>query len=123
MPALRCFERCYDREPFVCGNPASWMRANSNVFENAFFCTEHRGADDEPIPGTFFARRVSVAADVLFAATSSKPESAQREALGRLERAVERAGGVINLHAVTSLVGRYTGQAPALPAGRGRVRA
>jgi hypothetical protein len=85
-----------------------------------YYCDRHRRPTDEPIAAEPLIRRVSVTLEVLFAAVNWLPgPGPQLEALARLETAVEEAGGVINLHAVNSVMGRCAGLAVARQADRG----
>lgn len=91
--------------------------------EAAFFCDECRRDGDEPIADSAVFRRVSVNLVVYLSATSLVPRLAQTEAVARLERAIEAAGGVVNLLQVSSAAGSLAPHAePAgVRAGRGRV--
>src|SRR4051812_38085418 len=104
-PALRCFYRDQDRPAAVCAKHARWMRANGSSLPSGYFCDEHMSIGDVPIPPAVIFRRVSVQLEVVMSATDFAPPSAQAEAVATLEAAVERAGGVVNLHTVTSVVG------------------
>jgi hypothetical protein len=61
-----------------------------------------------------------VTVELYFAAVSAIESIAHAEAVERLERAVARAGGVINLHTCRSLIGRAS--APGRPARRTKRR-
>lgn len=111
-PTIRCFHRDPDRSPAACARQARWMRPGASSVPSGYFCDEHVSPGDVPIPATVIFRRVSVQLEVLFSATDFSPGMAQAEAVAALERAVERVGGVINLHTVTSVVGRYASPAP-----------
>ena len=82
-----------------------------------FYCYRHRREGDVPLAGEVLFRRVSITLEAVFAASSSVPMVAKIEALARLDRAVKGAGGFVNLHAVTTVVGR--GRPPPAP-GEGR---
>ncbi|NUR55172.1 MAG: hypothetical protein HOQ29_12045 [Acidobacteria bacterium] len=112
-PPIRCFHRLELPELPVCARPARWIRPSANCQPDGYFCDEHRQRTDAPIAEPTLIRRVNVTLEVLFAATSWTAGCAHAEALSRLERAVESAGGVINLHAVGSVIGRC-----AAPGGR-----
>lgn len=119
-PKLRCFHRDPDLPTFVCGRDAVWKRPPSGGLPGGFFCAVHSTADDTPIDDEALFRLVHVTVDVLFAGVSFNPSVAQSEALSQLERAVEGAGGVINLHACRSEVGRGQPQPPVGPQRPGR---
>lgn len=108
-PPIRCFHRHEDHELAPCGQGARWIRWRKSVLPQGYFCDRHRAPGDEPILAEPLIRRVSVSLEVLFSATNWIAEPGQVEAVARLERAVESAGGVINLHAVTSVIGRCAG--------------
>jgi hypothetical protein len=116
-PPLRCCQQLPDSEPGICGGFASLQRVNSSNLQIGFYCAEHGQDGDTPIAAVVTFRRVAVTLEVFFAGTSPIPALAQAEALRRLEDAVERAGGLLNLSAVTSVVGRYT---PPPPPAKGR---
>ena len=68
-------------------------------------------------------RRVSLTLEVLFAGVSHIPAMAQIEAVARLERAVEAAGGIVSLNAASSTVGRYEPPPPPTRQKGGRQKA
>lgn len=114
-PPLRCFAPLERNPELLCGELAWWKRRGASGDRCEFFCDAHRDSSDLPITGEVIFRRVSLSVDVLFAGASWYPTVAQIEALSRLEHAVVRAGGVLNLVTVTSAVGRSS--PPALPPG------
>lgn len=77
------------------------------MFMPAYFCDAHRSASDVPLPSSGVIRRVSVQVQVLFAGASWVPTEAEREAVARLEQAVDRAGGLLSLSSVSSSVGQF----------------
>ena len=117
VPPLRCHELLHHSPGAVCGAKAEWMRPGQHELPVGYFCSQHREPTDVRIPETFVLRRVSITADVLFAGASMAQALSQAEAVDRLERAIRSVGGVINLHTVTSAVGRCSP-----PAGAGRRR-
>lgn len=112
-PPLRCFGLRKDQPGVPCARPAIWQRRAVHGFEPAYFCDDCRQPTDEPIAETPVFRRVQVMCEVLFSGTSLLERTALREAVGQLERAVEAAGGVLNVHDYRSAVGRHA--APAAP--------
>lgn len=72
-----------------------------------YFCDRHCETGDVAIPESYLFRRVSIVAEISFAATTFDRGLAQAEALRALEAGVEGVGGTINLHTVTSQIGRY----------------
>src|ERR671918_350946 len=115
VPTLRCHELVDHSPRAVCGVKAEWMRPGSHELPVGYFCSQHRASTDVRIPESFLFRRVSVTLDVLFAGASMAQALSQAEVVDRLERVIESAGGLINLHTVTSAVGRYS---PPAPSGR-----
>lgn len=107
VPPLRCFHAEWNRAAHVCGAPARWTRVSGDTQPGPFFCDEHRGPKDTPIEGALLVRRVTLTLDVSFAGASAMPAIARADALARLERAIADIGGVINLHQVYDVVGRY----------------
>lgn len=75
-----------------------------------FFCAEHSQPGDEPVTDDVVFRLVSITLDVRLCGVSHVPGFAHAEALARLERAIEAAGGVINLHACRSQLARLEPQ-------------
>ncbi len=118
-PPLRCYYHVGDRDPRVCGAPARWIRPGRNELHDGFFCDAHRERGDAPIPPSYLFRRVAITVQVLFSGVSLIPAVAQAEALLQLEAAVGGVGGVVNLHAMTSTLGRHTAPPPR-QAGSGR---
>lgn len=108
LPPLRCYQQLPDSEPGICGEPACQQRVTAGGLQIGFYCAKHTRPGDTPIATTVTFRRVSVALEIVFAGTSPIPALAQAEALRRVELAVEQAGGLLNLSAVTSAIGRYT---------------
>lgn len=110
---IGCCYRSESRDNAVCGLQAGWTRYGVADHFPRYFCAKHRASKDVPISGAPLVRRVSVTLEVVLTGVSFLPAIAHAEAVRRLELAVASAGGVINLHAVRSVVGRYAGQAPA----------
>ena len=113
----RCHELVGQHCSIPCGSLASWVRPGVGELPSGYFCDSHRQIDDRPIPAEFLLRRVSVVVEVSIAAASMLPGLAQHEAVERVRQAVEGAGGLFNLHTVTSTVGRYR---PPADAGKGK---
>lgn len=87
----------------------------------SLWCTDHRPMTAVPVAGALLLRRVSITAEVVFTGHGVNPGYDQAEAVGQLERAVQAAGGTLNLHTATSVMGRY--QAPPVrQVGPGRPR-
>lgn len=119
-PPLRCCYADPNSEHRVCGAPASWQRTSGGASAAAFFCDAHRERGDVPIAGEQLLRRVSITCEITFAGASPIPALARMEALSRLELAVDRAGGMLNLHTVCDAVGRHAPPAPPPRETRGR---
>jgi hypothetical protein len=113
QPPLRCFHKPIVSPADACAAPARWLRGGPNEPAHGFFCDAHRETGDVPIPPSFLFRRVAVTVQVLFSGASLFPVIAEAEALAKLRGAVEGVGGVMNLHALTSVLGRHT--APRAP--------
>lgn len=119
LPMIRCYQQLRNSEIGICGEQAYFERLSNAGFQNGFYCAAHTRAGDRPIAPEVLLRRVSIVLEVSFAGTSPIPSMAHAEALYRLERCVETAGGLLNLTNVTSVMGRYT-PPPAPAKGRGR---
>lgn len=119
---MRCHFQTQGSPRFFCGELASWMRAGSLSFSPGYFCNAHHSIDDVAIPAEKMFRRVSMTVEILFASVSLVPAEAHAEVLARLELAVEQAGGVLNLHTVTSAIGRSSQPAAPERARGGRAR-
>lgn len=107
LGALRCFARGEMPDAWACGRRAGWVRYAGRATTQEFYCHLHFTEGDVPIAGLQLVRRVNITAQIIFCGTSFQAPLAQAEAIRQLEAAVERAGGVINLHAVTSQIGRW----------------
>jgi hypothetical protein len=121
-PPLRCCSAEPTSESLVCGAPAAWRRPTCNGSPAAYFCDAHQEPGDVPIAGDTLFRRVSVTCEISFAGVSANPGIARAEALARLELAVERAGGMLNLHTMTDALGRHEPPAPPPRSRAGRPR-
>lgn len=116
-PPLRCFEIIDLRTGARCGGDAAVARRRGATQPVGYFCGAHAMAGDDPIRDDDVFRRVSVTLDILFAGVSWDRTIAQAEALAGLEALVDAAGGVINLSACRSQLGRV-GPLPARVAAR-----
>ena len=76
------------------------------MFSVAYFCDVHHTEIDTPIADDCVIRRVRIQADIMLTGTSLDPNISQAEAVGRLERAVAAAGGVLGVACVSSAIGR-----------------
>jgi hypothetical protein len=119
-PKIRCCHFAKHRESSICGEIASWKAPSQYASTGAYFCEEHRRPEHVPIAGTVLFRRVSLQIEVLFAGVSPIPAMAQAEALARLERAVESAGGMLSIKAASSVVGYCELPGPPVARRRGR---
>src|SRR6266542_1545939 len=106
--------------PRVCGARAMWMRPPTTLAEPRFFCALHSLAGDVPVPDDALFRRVTVTLEVMLCAVSSNPGVAHAEAVEQLERVIAGAGGVVNLHACRSQLGRWAPQPAVGPQKPGR---
>ena len=122
LPPLRCCQQDPDCLSGICGELATWQRPGLARAGTAFFCDYHRNAIDVPIAGELVFRRVSITIEAVFAGTSPIPGLARTEALERLEKAVQHAGGLISIQAATDVVGRYAPPTGGEAVGDGRRR-
>lgn len=113
-PPLRCFGPDPSSASSICGEFAQWFRSGPTFDRTGFFCRFHRLSIDIKIPDEALFRRVHINAELLFAAVSWMPSIAHAEAVRLLNQGVGQVGGLVNLHTVSSAVGRWTP-----PAGRG----
>ena len=108
-PPLRCFYQYSTSQKSLCGAAACWFRPGPRFELTGFYCRAHHRIGDVPIPDDVLFRRVAVSLEILLSA------AAGTDALARgLARVVERLGGLVNLHAVTSVVGHLRGCRSAL---------
>lgn len=105
-PPLRCFEIIDLRTGARCAADAVAARRRGATQPVGYFCRAHAITGDDPIRDDDVFRRVSVTLDILFAGVSWDRTIAQAEALAGLEAIVGAAGGVINLAACRSQLGR-----------------
>jgi hypothetical protein len=106
-PPIRCCASTPNGVRLVCGEGAYYQSPPIPGTLPAYHCAAHRTADDRPMDPAVIFRRVSVTVEVTFAGASQAPVAARAEALARLEQAVEGVGGLINLCAITDVLGRY----------------
>jgi hypothetical protein len=111
-PPIRCCQRRPGTSVVYCGQDARFLRFTSGAPLPTFFCGHHSRPTDEPIPDDAIFRLVSVTLEIHLCAVSQAPGMAHAEALNTLERVIESAGGVINLHACRSLLARGELQPP-----------
>jgi len=122
-PSLRCGQAVALPDRAVCGVAAYWEAPGLPGTLPVYRCATHRQPTDRPIAPPLIYRRISIAAEVVFAGAGQPSGPAREEALARLRRAVADVGGLFNLLNVTDVVGRYTPPAPAAKAKGGRGRA
>lgn len=97
-PPLRCHEPIGGRLDRRCGELAVYMVLSHSEAEPLFFCHAHGAPAMMPIAGELRIRLVTLRVDVLFAGMPGGGQPAHREAFERMERAVQAAGGLLNLH-------------------------
>jgi len=112
-PPPRCGQLERNSLSRFCGRRATHIRLGVGEFPVGYFCPQHSSPGDKIIPASFLFRRVSVQLEVTLAGVSLQPGEAEGDAVGALVRAIERAGGLVNLHTVHSALGRYTPPAQA----------
>ena len=78
--------------------------------EDAFFCDECKPANAVELPDDLLIRRVNVLCHVFLAGVSIQAPLAEREALARIQQALEPLGAVIGTETVISTIGRYAPQ-------------
>jgi hypothetical protein len=110
LPPLRCCFYLNLPGRSFCGERAVLFRPTDAFGRGAFFCRAHADATDQAIVADVLVRRVRVLADAVFAGVSMVRQDAHSEAIDQLEAAIKARGGLLNLHSVTSEVGRL--QAP-----------
>ena len=113
-PPLRCFYQYSTSQKSLCGAAACWFRPGPRFELTGFYCRAHHRIGDVPIPDDVLFRRVAVSLEILLSAAAGTDALARAEAVGRVEEGVERLGGLVNLHAVTSVVGHLRGCRSAL---------
>jgi hypothetical protein len=91
----------------LCNATADYMTPARAGVPQSLFCAAHRPMTAVPIAGGLLLRRVSLTCQVLFTGHGVNPPFDEAEALEQLERAVNLAGGLLNLHAHSSVLGRY----------------
>jgi len=89
---------------------ATHMRPGRDWFTTEYFCEQHAGPADQPIPLEHVFRRVQVFCDVYFAGVAVSAPVSHTEAVARLESAIRAAGGAIDVHQVRSYVVRSAPQ-------------
>jgi len=109
-PLRRCFGQGENRFENICTKPAAWMRQNVHGELPAFFCDDCHRPGDEPLAPDALYRRVSVKIEVLVAGVGYTPGLAHAEAVALVERALAGTGGMLNLVAVASTIGRQAPQ-------------
>jgi len=107
QPPLRCYQWVGGPSGGFCAKDAAWLRAGSQLFEDAYFCHEHCAPSDVSIPSPVIVNRVRLTVQVLFAGVSPRPDLARAEAVARLEAAVQSAGGLVTVDGATSCLVRY----------------
>jgi hypothetical protein len=100
VPPLRCCHRETGSSDIPCGQAAAWSRAEPGTATTRFYCDQHRAATDSPIPAAFTFARVRVHLEVLLSGVGGTPAADKHEAVALVRRAVEAAGGLVNLVAV-----------------------
>lgn len=102
---LRCHHVHNERPGFpICGRLAAWRsQKNPTRMRLSWRITSLPG--DEPIARGVMVGRVSIVAEIVFAAASMEPGASKIEAVGTLERGVQGVGGVLNLHVATCRLG------------------
>lgn len=105
-PPQRCYHRGELAGATVCGERAEWMREGPHWFVCGYFCARHRLPSDVPIPAVHVFRRVRVSVEVFFSGASMEAPAAHREAMARLEAAVQSAGGLLDVQGVRSVIAK-----------------
>lgn len=121
-PPMRCFHTVDEFAKRICGARAHWTRSHPGRISPEYFCERHRVPGDEPLPLSLTFRRITIVAEIVLAGASGLQSQAQVEALERVELAVRGAGGLLNLHTVTSVIGRSRPPVPAVAGRRGSGR-
>ena len=106
-PPFRCHELGENGSKRACGKPAQWAPSADDSERRGFYCQDHKRESDQRILDTAEFRRVSVTLEVVFNATSFDEAAAIAEVVRTAEVALERAGGLVNLHTTHSQIGRW----------------
>lgn len=112
-PPMRCYARVENCAGPICGELAAWVRPGRDWFNPEYFCEQHRAPGDVAIGSEHVLRRVRINVDILIAGTSTNAPMAHVEAVARLELAVRKLGGVVDVNAVTSHVVKSSPPEPA----------
>lgn len=115
VPPFRCWELLSTSPVRFCGEIARYARSSDGLQGVLFFCPRHSRSSDVPIAGEQLVRVITLRVDALFASVTPGKQTSQLEALDRFTQAVAGAGGLVNLHDVTSETVRY-----AVPAASGK---
>jgi hypothetical protein len=105
---MRCHHYVSSSPGSVCGALASWYRFGQGALDARYFCDLHHESGDLVVADSFVFRRVRVEANILIAAATRVPNLCQAEAVAVLERALERAGAVLDVVSTSSQIGRFT---------------
>jgi hypothetical protein len=111
-PPFRCWHPIENRPGRVCGELAAWSSPAGASARPGFFCSAHKREGDTAIANDEPFRRVSITLEVLLNGTSYEEHAATMEALSVVERALENAGGLVNLHTSHSEIGRWRPSVP-----------
>lgn len=121
-PPVRCFGLLKNSSRSRCGKAAEWHRQSGNGELLEFYCDDCRAPGDQPLRPDALFRRVSVFAEILFTGASTERTAAHAEVMARLESALAAIGAVLNVHGVSSNIGRTPLQARPGEAPRRAVR-
>jgi hypothetical protein len=117
-PPLRCCFPVNHPSRDLCGEIARWMSSEKDPVVPAFYCDKHKFSNDVPIAGEQLVQRLTLHVDVLFTGVTLAGPRAREEAIERLQAVVAAAGGLLNLHSLSSETG-YAAVQPAGEAGKG----
>ncbi len=107
LPALRCgFEMDLGTHRF-CNKLAIRVRQGRTWLDDTARCAEHADSGDLPLGNELIVRRVRLECCLLVAGVDLQAPHAHTAALELLEHVVNPLGAVLELHQVTSSIGRY----------------
>jgi hypothetical protein len=103
-PPPRCYHRREPHSSMPCGELAAVARPGRDWFSWEYFCREHASPGDVEIPAEHVFRRVGLQLEVFIAGAGASDAVARAEAIARLDRAIQTAGGVADIAAVRSVM-------------------
>lgn len=106
----------------ICNRPATWKGTIEVGGVTPVWCDEHKPQFADTLTGVLRVRRISVVGQMVLTSAVETEPLAKAEALARLARGVQDAGGLLNLHTLTVQTGFWAAPRPpgkANPSGEG----